>query len=240
MLPSQKGTRVLLRTTTHTLARGFLALIREYPDFVSDSCDGSAEEVVAHVHQWHARIVLLDTAAHVNFAMIGQLRRRCPDAAVVLWADALSVEVAHQVKTAGVQGVLRKDSPDTTVMECLRHVSYGEPWFDRDLLNSLLYAREVRLSPRQRQLLRLVSLGLSNKQLAAELALSEGTVKAYLARLFRKLDVHDRYELAIHGMRSLGTGTIQPAYAGDVPFLSTVVVGHVSGTPESTKRARRS
>ena len=84
----------------------------------------------------------------------------------------------------------------------------------------------MRLSPREQQLMRLVAQGLSNKQLAAELMISEGTIKVYLAKLFRKLGVHDRYELAIQGLRSLGLANIDThSMAEPYPaFLASVVV----------------
>lgn len=53
------------------------------------------------------------------------------------------------------------------------------------------------LTGRQRQIVRLVSLGMSNRQIATELHLSEGTVKEYIWRLFQKLSIHNRTELAV-------------------------------------------
>jgi DNA-binding NarL/FixJ family response regulator len=140
---------------------------------------------------------------------------------------SISVEVAHQARAAGVRGVLRKDASDEVLFVCLSKVSRGEPWFERALLNSLLEVREVRLSPRERQLLRLIAMGLSNKQLAAELMISEGTVKVYLAKLFRKVGVHDRYELAMHGLRSLGVTAMDMngIANGDPVFTHSLVVG---------------
>jgi DNA-binding CsgD family transcriptional regulator len=87
-------------------------------------------------------------------------------------------------------------------------------------MQGLLNVREVRLSPRERQLTELISRGLGrNKQSAAELQITEGTVKVYLCKLFRKTGVHDRYELALHGLRNLGvsgvsTGTQDPQQLG--------------------------
>ena len=62
------------------------------------------------------------------------------------------------------------------------------------------------LSPRERQLLRLISQGLSNKQIAGTLMITEGTVKVYLSRLFKKVGVLDRFELALYGLKNLQYG----------------------------------
>jgi len=109
----------------------------------------------------------------------------------------------------------------------LRKVSEGEMWFERTLLSSLLQVKEVGLSPRERQLLRLVSQGLSNKQVAATLSIAEGTVKVYFSKLFRKVGVNDRFELALYGLRNLGAGreaTADGQGAGATP--RSLVVRH--------------
>ena len=87
-------------------------------------------------------------------------------------------------------------------MRCLRKVAEGELWFDRDLLASLLQFRSVRLSPRERQLLDFVSTGFSNKRIAGSLGISEGTVKIYFSKLFRKVGVGDRFELALLALKN--------------------------------------
>ena len=60
---------------------------------------------------------------------------------------------------------------------------------------------QIQLSKREYQLLIRISRGLSNKQIAKDLVLSEGTMKFYLSRLFRKCEVSDRLELALFGLR---------------------------------------
>src|SRR5262249_46784763 len=132
------------------------------------------------------------------------LATNCSPCKMVLWVYSISVEMAHRARAMGVRGVLRKDLSTDLLARCLATVAAGDLWFDRALLTSMLQVREVKLSPRERQLLRLNTLGLSNKELAAELEISEGTVKVYLAKLFRKVGVHDRYELALYSLRSYG------------------------------------
>jgi DNA-binding NarL/FixJ family response regulator len=170
-------------------------------------------------------ILLLDVCGPVDFGAIYEVRKRCPGTRIVVWTHGISLEVAHQVRAAGVRGILRKDSSKDQVLRCLIQVAAGEPWFERSLLNSLLEVRRVRLSPRERQLMRLVAQGFSNKQLAAELMISEGTVKVYLAKLFRKIGVHDRYELAMFGLRSMGVTAVDIiAAASNYPLFADSIV----------------
>lgn len=64
-------------------------------------------------------------------------------------------------------------------------------------------AKTVRLTRREAQLLILVGQGLSNKEIATTLFLTEGTIKYYLSRLFKKMGVRDRLELALYGLKML-------------------------------------
>jgi DNA-binding NarL/FixJ family response regulator len=202
------------------------ALGEQRQDIEVLTCDPELQVFLDDAERLQPTTVLLDTSAQVDFACLTELRKRRPGTYVVLWVDSISVEVAHHAKAAGVRGILRKDASDEVLIRCLHTVANGELWFERSLLNSLLEVREVRLSPRERQLLRLVAQGLSNKQLAGELMISEGTVKVYMAKLFRKVGVHDRYELAMHGLRSLGLTSPASAGGATINFTSYLVLGN--------------
>jgi DNA-binding CsgD family transcriptional regulator len=69
----------------------------------------------------------------------------------------------------------------------------------------------VALTKRESQLVALLSQGLKNKEIASTLQISEGTVKVYLSRLFQKVGVKDRFELALYGLKNLQN------MAGDAP-----------------------
>jgi len=66
----------------------------------------------------------------------------------------------------------------------------------------MLAGKPVTLTPRESQLVTLLSGGLKNKEIAAELGLTVGTVKVYLAHLFHKSGAKDRFELAVQGIKN--------------------------------------
>jgi len=103
----------------------------------------------------------------------------------------------------GVQGFLSTTASPDTMLECLRFAGSGEMWMERSLANTLLNSRPVALSRRQTQLLSLLVQGLKNREIASELGISEGTVKAYLTTLFEKVGARDRFELALYGLKNL-------------------------------------
>ena len=221
-----KTTRVLLRTKTQALGRGLAALAGGLDDLEVHTTSADLPQMIDAVMALRPNVIIMDTGLHVDFACLSELRNRVPECRIVLWVESISVEIAHHARAAGVVGILRKDASDELLLTCMRKVSEGEFWFERSLMSALLKVHHVRLSPREQQLLMLVAQGLSNKQLANDLAISEGTVKVYLAKLFRKVGVHDRYELAMQGLRSLGVATVEP---NDIKepypsFLQSVVI----------------
>ena len=106
----------------------------------------------------------------------------------------------------GVRGILRKTLPVETLLRCLNRVIEGELWFEKALTDSIMSARRYSLTRREGQLVSLLSQGLKNKEIAIALTISEGTVKVYLSRLFQKLGVKDRFELALYGLKNLNPG----------------------------------
>jgi DNA-binding CsgD family transcriptional regulator len=86
-------------------------------------------------------------------------------------------------------------------------VNEGELWFEKELVDSMMSARPRHsLTRREGQLVVFLTQGLKNKEIATALGISEGTVKVYLSHLFQKLDVKDRFELAVYGLKNLAAG----------------------------------
>ncbi len=98
---------------------------------------------------------------------------------------------------------MRRTLPVESLLHCLERVAQGELWFEKALTDSLMTAQRYSLTRREGQLVALLSQGLKNKEIAYQLSISEGTVKVYMSRLFQKLGVNDRFELALFGLRNL-------------------------------------
>ena len=113
--------------------------------------------------------------------------------------------------SAGVTAVLSRRASVASHRECLAAVARGENWIDQSVLSSLLSGKSVKLTPRERQLMALVAQGLSNKEVAWRLEITEGTVKVYLSRLFSKAGVQNRFELALLALRNMSPAASLPA-----------------------------
>ena len=142
----------------------------------------------------------------------------------------------------GVRGILRKTLPAELQVKCLQKVQAGELWFEKALTDSFLCARRVALTRREGQLVSLLSQGMKNKEIATLLMVSDATVKVYLSRLFQKVGVKDRFELALFGLKNLTTGQYPVgekglrAGAGAMPGLRSLVLERPAERVEAQKR----
>lgn len=152
-------------------------------------------------------LLLVDLTAGVTFGVLSGLHEAASRAKIVLWVHSISTELALQAMSLGVRGILRKTLPIDTLLRCLTRVIEGELWFEKAMTDSIMSARRYSLTRREGQLVSLLSQGLKNKEIATALTISEGTVKVYLSRLFQKLGVKDRFELALYGLKNLTPGS---------------------------------
>jgi DNA-binding NarL/FixJ family response regulator len=197
---------VLLCTDEPILAEGLARILTGVEGLeLASSCrglEGLRETLDGH----QPDILLMDLTAGITFAALSGLHEAVSHAKIVLWVHSISTELALQAMSLGVRGILRKTLPTETLIRCLTRVMEGELWFEKALTDSIMSARRYSLTRREGQLVSLLSQGLKNKEIATALTISEGTVKVYLSRLFQKLGVKDRFELALYGLKNLAPG----------------------------------
>jgi DNA-binding NarL/FixJ family response regulator len=108
---------------------------------------------------------------------------------------------------AGAIGYLLKDALQSDLVRAIRSVAAGEaflaPAAQRQLMELLRKPRSEReaLTAREADVLRLIAEGLSNKQIARRLNLTEGTVKGYVSQILAKLHLEDRTQAALYAVR---------------------------------------
>jgi two-component system nitrate/nitrite response regulator NarP len=142
-------------------------------------------------------LVLLDLTAGLTFGNLTEVNGRLPGCPVVLWADAMPLDTVFRALEFGVRGIVERSSSAEHLADSLRRVAGGEMQIGFAATREAAPARRrVTLTPREREIVLLLRRGLRNKQIANEMGITEGTVKIYLFRLFHKLDVRNRFELA--------------------------------------------
>jgi len=123
--------------------------------------------------------------------------RAMPDApqVLVLTTFDTDTDILRAIE-AGAIGYLLKDAPPTELFRAIRLAAAGQAVFDpavaTRVLNQMRTPNAQNLSPRETEIIGLIAQGLSNKQAAAQLFLSEATVKTHLVHIFEKLGVDSR------------------------------------------------
>ena len=142
-------------------------------------------------------LILLDITAGLNLESLNEVHARMPECPVVLWSDALPLDCVFKTLELGVRGIVRRTVDPESLAGTLRKVAEGEMQIGFGPAHKpAQMKRQVTLTPRERELVGRLRNGLRNKQIAAEMNITEGTVKIYLFRLFHKLGVRTRFELA--------------------------------------------
>ena len=235
-------TRVLLYSDEPMLAKGLEAVLPEVAGFQLLPTCGSVACLTETLSNGVPDLLLMDLTEEITFSVLSELKRAMMACKIVLWVNKISTELAFQAMGLGVRGILRKTLPIELQVKCLQKVQAGELWFEKALTDSFLCARRVALTQRESQLVSLLSLGMKNKEIATALSISEGTVKVYFSRLFEKVGVKDRFELALFGLKNLTQAHLPStekkvrAEEGGMPLLHSLVVDRASSAPPSSAR----
>jgi DNA-binding NarL/FixJ family response regulator len=148
-------------------------------------------------------VLAIEIGASVTLETINKVVSSLPGVRIVLWVDTVSQEFVSNCLSLGVRGILSKRGSTESHVECFQKVARGEVWIDRTIQANLTPGKQIRLTPRERQLMSLLTQGLANKEIAWQLGISPGTVKVYLSKLFGKVGVSDRFELALMALRNI-------------------------------------
>src|ERR1035438_6483987 len=171
----------------------------------------SLENLRAAVERYPTDIVLLEGSLLTGTTnVIPEILRLSPDLRLIV--QALQSEEGQTVELyrRGVRGIIsRSISPDLLV-RCVRRIAAGETWIDNQSVNwvidayrsqaaSLVSPRsQPRLSPKEMAIITCITQGKRNKEIAFQLGTTEQVIKNYLRKIYDKLGVSDRLELALY------------------------------------------
>lgn len=151
-----------------------------------------------------ANMILLDVDLGPERAVdfVNGARRLNFEGRILVLTAGLSGAEAVQLVQAGVSGILHKHHSTHVLCDTIRQVAAGEVCLEKDYLSYLFHtvdrtrnAAQPKLTERDKTVLRFIFQGLTNKEIAARLDISEGAVKASLRLLFEKLKVRTRAQL---------------------------------------------
>ncbi len=224
--------RVALVDDDGLIRDGLGAILEMYDDIEFVGAEEDGEAGVALCDRTRPEVVLMDIRMPVldGVAAAARIKETWPDMKVIMlttFGDGASIRSAIAL---GAEGYILKSSSADTIVESIRAVHRGTTVLHNDVARTLgsiltdttvdsISTREAAsphapvergrlealgLSPRELDVLTLIAQGHSNKEIAAELRLSDGTVRNYISDMLAKLAVRDRTQLAILYYRSLG------------------------------------
>ena len=219
--------KVLIADDQTLVRAGFRMLIEARPGFevVGDAGDGL--EAVTLARQVHPDVVLMDIRMPVMDGVEATRILTAPSSEPALRVIILTTfdldQYVYDALHAGASGFLLKDTPPDDLVRAIQVVAAGEAMLDpsvtRRLIERFAHLPAPRtadptvlrdLSTREIEVLRLIARGYSNAHIAAELIVSETTVKSHVAHLLMKLGVHDRVQAVVFAYES---GFVTPGQA---------------------------
>jgi DNA-binding NarL/FixJ family response regulator len=171
----------------------------------------SLENLHAAIERYPTDIVLLEGSLLVGTAnAIPDLLRATPNVKLIVQAIATDESQTVELYRRGVRGIIsRAISPDLLV-RCVRRIAAGETWIDNKSVTWVIEAyraqssalvsprSQPRLSPKEMAIITCITQGKRNKEIAFQLGTTEQVIKNYLRKIYDKLGVSDRLELALY------------------------------------------
>jgi len=189
--------RVMLADDHETVREGLRAILSADPDItvVGEAADG--ESAIAGARATRPDVVVMDvTMPGLNgFQATQGIKECCPETDVVVLTRHTHQAYVHEFLRVGASGYVLKQSRSTELLRAVHAVAEGTTYVDPALSGAMTAPARGTLSPREEQVMRLVALGHSNKEIAATLNVSVKTVEAHKANAGQKLGLASRADV---------------------------------------------
>jgi DNA-binding NarL/FixJ family response regulator len=195
----QNTIRVVLADDHPLIRAGLRARLLEEPgiNVVGEVSSGDGVVTICRERKPEVLVLDLNMPGPPASTITAEIGTRLPEVKVLILTAYDDDAYVRGLVAAGISGYVLKDEAPDALVDAVRSVANGGTWFSRPLVAKLVRPAEtrrygVRLTPRERELLDLLSRGLDNVRIADHLNLGEQTVRNYLSRLYSKLGVRTR------------------------------------------------
>jgi len=190
-----------------------MVLAQESAISVVGAADGHQAAGVTEAVRPDILLLIANKPGRTALDILPTIRRRSPDTRVLILSEESDDEFIGHALELGAKGCVSKTVDQKDLVKAIQTVYAGEMWVGRKLLAGVLEGLRQKtqeldhpfsetqstLTSREQEVVRWVIQGLTNKQIAARLEISDKTVKAHLSNIFSKLKINRRLELALHG-----------------------------------------
>jgi DNA-binding NarL/FixJ family response regulator len=163
------------------------------------------------ITKFSADILIFESALAPNpVETVTEFLRQAPQLKIVVVIPVSDEQLTLDLFRRGAHGILSREVEPETLVECLRKVAGGEPWLESQAIHWVMEAYrghtlrpsgarpKVQLTPKETLIVSCVTQGMKNKEIAVRVGTTEQVVKNYLRKVYDKLGVADRLELALY------------------------------------------
>lgn len=197
--------RILIADDHPVLCSGLSNMLSTHEGLLVVGVAGSGVDALQWVATEHPDLILLDLRmpGMDGLAVLRKIREMPRPPRVVILTSYDQDELIYQALTSGAHGYLLKDTSEDELVSAITQVHAGQRYIPRDIAAKLA-DRMMRsaLTPRETQTLQLLAEGKTNKEIAAELHLSDYTVRHYVNNIIEKLQVSGRTEAVAMAFKS--------------------------------------
>jgi DNA-binding NarL/FixJ family response regulator len=211
----------------------------------------SLPQTLSAAKKFSADILIFEAALSPNPAdAASDLLRQSPALRLVVVTAAPDEELTLELFRRGAHGIVSREVEPEQLVDCLHKVAQGEPWLDSRGVQWVLEAYrtqgvrpassrpKVQLTPKESLIVSCVTQGMKNKEIALRVGTTEQVVKNYLRKVYDKLGVADRLELALFCLhnRVLDGGAKPPLPAPASPENGRALAAAASASTESPEK----
>src|SRR5690349_13129649 len=183
------------------------------------------DQAVAAAKKFSAEILIFEAALAERAAdAVQEILKQSQGLRLVVVTEAPDQELTLELFRRGAHAIVSREIDSELFVECLRKVSQGEPWLDPQGTKWVLEAyrtqalrpqssrTKLQLTPKESLIVSCVTQGMKNKEIAVRVGTTEQVVKNYLRKVYDKLGVADRLELALYCLQNrVVDGAVKPA-----------------------------
>jgi two-component system nitrate/nitrite response regulator NarL len=171
----------------------------------------SLDSLRAAIERYPTDVVLLEGGLLTGTTnVIPELLRLAPEVKLIVQAVASDENHTVELYRRGVRGIVNRSISPDLLVRCVRRIAAGETWIDNQSVNWVIEAyraqaaalvsprSQPRLSPKELAIITCITQGKRNKEIAFQLGTTEQVIKNYLRKIYDKLGVSDRLELALY------------------------------------------
>src|SRR5690348_158201 len=169
------------------------------------------EQAASAAKKFSAEILIFEAALAENpIEAVQEIMKTAPGLRLVVVTEAPEQELTLELFRRGVHSIVSREIDSEVFVECLRTVAGGQPWLETHAMKWVMEAyrsqgtrphggrSKVQLTPKESLIVSCVTQGMKNKEIAARVGTTEQVVKNYLRKVYDKLGVADRLELALY------------------------------------------